>query len=132
MESIFQFTNPALRKLDFKVNDGFDNGKKKEIKINLKVETTVSRENDADNAFVTLCVTVGEETNKVPFYVYAVEGAKFKWEKEKYSEEEIDRLLKQNASALLLSYLRPMIANITGSSPYGAYNIPFMNFRESK
>lgn len=132
MESVFQFTNPALLELDFKVNDEFDNGKKKQIKINLKVETKVSREDDAQDAFVALCVTIGEETKKFPFYVYAVEGAKFKWEKEKYSEEEVDRLLNQNAPALLLSYLRPTIATITGASLYGAYNIPFMNFRESK
>lgn len=132
MESVFQFTNPALLKLDFKVNDEFDNGKKKEIKINLKVETKVSRGENEDNAFVELCVTVGEDTDKVPFYVYAVEGANFRWEKERYSEEEIHRLLQQNAPALLLSYLRPTIANITGASQYGSYNIPFMNFRESK
>lgn len=132
MESVFQFTNPALLELEFKVNSEFDNSEKKEIKINLKVETQVNREEDEDNAFVVLCVTVGEDTDKVPFYVYAVEGANFKWEKERYSEEEIHRLLQQNAPALLLSYLRPTIAVITGASPYGAYNIPFMNFRESK
>lgn len=132
MESVFQFTNPALLELDFKVNDEFDNGKKKEIKINLKVETKVSREEDAEEAFVALCVTLGEETDKVPFYVYAVEGARFKWEKSKYSEDEIQRLIQQNAPALLLSYLRPIIANITGASQYGAYNMPFMNFRERK
>lgn len=130
MESLFQFSNPVLLKLDFVVNDKFDNSEEKEIKIKLKVETQVSREDDADNAFVALCLTIGEETNEFPFYIYAVEGAEFKWEKEAYDEESIDRLLQQNAPALLLSYLRPMIANVTGSSPYGAYNIPFMNFRE--
>lgn len=76
MESVFQFTNPSLLGLEFKVNGEFDNSNQKEIKINLKVETQVSR--GEDDAFVKLCVTVGEDTDKVPFYVYAVEGAHFK------------------------------------------------------
>ena len=31
---------------------------------------------------------------------------------------------------LLLSYLRPIVVQVTQASPWGAYNIPFMNFSE--
>lgn len=129
MESIFQFSNPSLLKLDFKINDDFDSGIGEEIKLRLKVETRVNREKDAEQAFVVLCVTVGEKTDKHPFYVYAEEAAEFKWKKGAYDEEAVRRLLGQNAPALLLSYLRPIIANITRSSQYSAYDIPFINFR---
>lgn len=132
MESIFQFSNPALLKLDFKINNSFCSNDGEEIKLTLKVETRINREKNAEEALVVLCVNIGETTASSPFYVYAEESANFKWQRGAYDEEAINRLLKQNAPALLLSYLRPIIANITGASPYSAYNIPFMNFRESQ
>lgn len=89
-------------------------------------------EENAEEALVVLCVTIGEKTEEVPFYVYAEESANFRWKREAYDEDAIGRLLKQNAPALLLSYLRPIIANITVASPYSAYDIPFMNFRENQ
>lgn len=132
MESIFQFSNPSLLKLNFKINDEFDNANGKEIKLNLKVETRINREEAQPQALVVLCVTIGETTGDNPFYVYAEEAANFKWQKNAYNEEEIKRLLEQNAPALLLSYLRPIIANVTRFSPYSAYDIPFINFKADR
>lgn len=132
MESVFQFSNPELVKLDFEINDNFESSGSEQVKIKIKVETQVNREENSDDAFVRLCVTVGAKINKSPFYVHAEEASRFRWEKGSYNEKEINTLLKQNAPALLLSYLRPIIAGITGSSRYGAYDIPFMNFRESR
>lgn len=132
MESIFQFNNPALLKLDFKINPKFYSNDGEEIKLKLKIETRINREENAEEAFVVLCVTIGGAGETFPFYVYAEEAADFKWKKEAYDEAAVDKLLKQNAPALLLSYLRPVIANITGASPYSAYDIPFMNFREGQ
>lgn len=132
MESVFQFSNPMLLKLDFSVNENFENNEEEKINLSLKLQTQVAQQGDDDNeAFVVLSVSVGEKTEKYPFYVYAEQAASFRWEKGAYSEEEIARLLKQNAPALLLSYLRPTISNITNSSPYTAYDIPFMNFKEN-
>lgn len=133
MESVFQFSNPMLLKLDFSVNQDFENNDEEKIRLSVRLETQVAQENKDDNeAFVVLCVTVGEKEKKFPFYVYAEEAASFKWEKGAYSGETLNKLLKQNAPALLLSYLRPIIANITNSSPYTAYDIPFMNFKENE
>lgn len=132
MESVFQFSNPMLLKLDFSVNQDFENTKEEKISLSLKLETQVAQENDDDDeAFVTLCVTIGEKAKEFPFYIYAEEAASFRWKKEAYSRETLEMLLKQNAPALLLSYIRPIISNITNSSPYTAYDIPFMNFREN-
>lgn len=33
-----------------------------------------------------------------------------------------------NAPALLYSYIRPVIAEMTGNSMFPRYNLPFMNF----
>ena len=40
----------------------------------------------------------------------------------------VDKLLNQNAPSLLLSYIRPIVVQITAASPFPTYNIPFMNF----
>lgn len=75
-------------------------------------------------------MTIGKEDASVPFYIYAEEGAAFRWNAEKIDEQHREKLLKQNAPALLLSYLRPTISVITAASPFNAYDIPFMNFTE--
>ena len=130
MESVFQFSDPALLKLDFITNGNFKCDREEDINLNLKIETQINKEEE--EAFVVLCVTIGEKTDNSPFYIYAEQGAGFRWEKDTYDEVGIDNLLTQNAPALLISYLRPIIVNITGSSPYGAYHIPFLNFRGNK
>ena len=132
MESIFQFSNPVLLKLDFKVNDRFEYNDNREVQLQLMVETQVNRQEHENQAFVILDVRAGQKEESFPFYIHAQEAARFMWESALYDEEKIDNLLKQNAPALLLSYLRPIIANVTGSSPYSAYHLPFMNFVENK
>lgn len=52
--------------------------------------------------------------------------AEFKWEKN-IESSLADKLLKSNAPSLLLSYMRPIIANVTGNSAYPAFNIPYMD-----
>lgn len=130
MESMFQFNDPMLLKLDFIINENFKCDREEDINLNLKIETQVNKEEE--EAFVVLCVTIGEKTEDYPFYMYAEQAASFRWKKGAYDEVGIDNLLTQNAPALLISYLRPIIVNITGSSPYGAYHIPFLNFRGNK
>lgn len=41
-----------------------------------------------------------------------------------------EAMLKCNAPALLLSYMRPIVANITNVSKFPVYNLPFVNFQE--
>ena len=63
-----------------------------------------------------------------PFKLKIKVASDFKWE---YIEEErVNAMLKNNAPALLLSYMRPIVASITNSSNFPAYNLPFMNFKE--
>ena len=64
------------------------------------------------------------------FRASLIHAALFRWNPEKVDAEHSEKLLKQNAPALLLSYLRPTISLITSASPYAAYDIPFMNFTE--
>lgn len=52
----------------------------------------------------------------------------FKWED--LDEKTAESMLNLNAPALLLGYMRPIVANITNSSNFPAYNLPFINFKE--
>lgn len=127
MESTFQFTNPALTNLEFKINDEFNKQEDKEIQLSISMSIQVDRVETTNEAIVGLTFELGEKNENVPFYIKAVEKANFRWN-DSLDELTIDILLNQNAPALLLSYLRPVVVQITAASPFGAYNIPFINF----
>lgn len=131
MESAFQFKNPALTHLEFEVNEEFDNRKNGEVQIRINMSVQISRNSNSNEALVGLEFEIGEKSDDCPFYIKAVEAADFKWEDE-LEEEMVKQLLNQNAPSLLLSYLRPIVVQITSASPYDAYNIPFINFASNK
>lgn len=51
-----------------------------------------------------------------------------KWEE--MDKKIIESMLRMNAPALLLGYMRPIVANITNSSNFPVYNLPFLNVKE--
>lgn len=130
MESAFQFTNPVLLGLEFYVNEDFKGEKDKEVQITMGISVNVSRKDDSNEAVVKLDAVIGEKSINVPFWVKATEEANFRWNEE-IEDNMIERLLNQNAPSLLLSYLRPIISQVTSSSKFGAYNIPFINFTKN-
>lgn len=123
-----QFKTPRLVDLEFQVNKDFD--KKDTDNINMKVhaDVNVNKLIDDSEAIVELTITIGSKKSDSPFYIKAVEGALFGWDET--VSHIIDDLLTQNAPAILLGYIRPMVAMITAASPYNAYNLPVMNFTE--
>lgn len=130
MVSAFQFSNPSLLSLSFGVNEGFSRDKNEDINIEIKSEISIAPGPEENSSVVILKLEIGAEDNSAPFHIHAEEGAAFRWKTDKIDDEQKNKLLKQNAPALLLSYLRPTISMITAASPFSAYNIPFMNFTE--
>ena len=53
----------------------------------------------------------------------------FTWPLE-MAQEQVEALLTKNAPAMLLSYIRPIVAQLTGASPLQAFHIPFVNMNE--
>ena len=127
MESMFQFTNPSLTKVEFGINEGFRNNNDKEVNIKINMTVSINRKEGCNQAYVSLKVELGEKGDLTPYYIIATESANFRWN-EDIAEEKVDKLLNQNAPSLLLSYVRPVISQLTGASPFEAFNIPFMNF----
>ena len=129
MESAFQFSNPSLTKMEFCINEDFENSWDKEVKIAVNMGIQIDRSSTDNNARVSLTLEIGKKDSSDPFYVWATEMAEFRWP-DSLNLEMVEKLLNQNAPSLLLGYLRPIISQITAASPYNAYNLPFIDFSE--
>ena len=114
MESKFQFIKPILKSVEYVVNENFEKDTTKSIDMNMNMTVSVKKSVvSSTEASVSLTVNLGEKNNDdFPFYLNITESAEFKW-CEDMEEKMVDQLLRQNAPALLLSYLRPTVAQIT-------------------
>ena len=130
-ESTFQFASPELAYFEFVPNKDFNAPNGKEVNLQIKMGVAVKKSNLSPEATVDLTVKIGEKGGNSPFYILAVERADFRWEKE-LDDARVKSLLDQNAPSLLLSYLRPIIVQITEASAYNVCNIPFVNFANFK
>lgn len=127
--SKFQFLNPYLVEVYFVVNPNFvlgeDNG---EIEMQNAFNIQVKRSKNENRANVELTLETNTENEKAPFKLRIKVASDFKWED--LDEKMVESMLNLNAPALLLGYMRPIVANITNSSNFPAYNLPFINFKE--
>ncbi|CEQ18981.1 protein-export chaperone SecB [Paraclostridium sordellii] len=121
-ESKFQFTNPKLDKLTFSNNENYKEEKDKKLHSSIKVNKQII---DDKNAIVKLIIEIGDKEDFI-FYINMEMSAKFNWKD--INENEVNSFLEVNAPALLLSYARPIIANVTMQSGLSPINLPFMNF----
>jgi len=127
-KSKFQFTDPELEKLEFDINaeynaDKFDG-------IVMESHTQVKRE-DSNESYVALTLRIGSNEENQPFTILVKMSAIFSWE-ENLEDKLVKSLLKSNAPAALLSYMRPIVSMITVSSKYPALNIPFIDFTQNE
>lgn len=131
MNSNFKFSNPRLTELNYLLDQNFKVNQSRQVEVPLTCSTNVKRHATNNEAYVELTITLGKNDGESPFYIVATEAAFFKWTPDMDFKSDI--LLTQNAPALLLGYLRPLIATITSMSPYNAYNLPFIDFtKQSK
>ena len=99
--------------------------------INIEIRFNVNKSVNIEKrrAQVTLTGILGKNDDSSPFYLEISEEANFRWEDLLAEDTKtLDCMLDQNAPALLLGYIRPIVANITANSKFGTYNIPFINF----
>lgn len=126
-ESKFQFKTPILEQVDFKINPNFTaNGT--DVKIENTFNINISKNSKQNFAIVHLELLINKNTEDAPFSASITISSKFTWNR--MCDDEIDKMLNTNAPAVLLSYARPIIANLTNSSPYPAYNLPLINFNK--
>ena len=125
-ESKFKFERPILKRFSFNENEAFE--EKEELKIEIELEKEIERKEKTGGVSVILKTV---NSNEIPFFIEIEMYSKFIWEEE-LTEEEIINALEINATSLLISYIRPLVALVTGSSKYPAWNIPFLDMRKTK
>lgn len=124
-KSSFQFSRPQLLELKYVINENssYVDGTEFDIRFGLNIQ----RDSTQRQATVALRVEVGEEANKdVPFHIVAAMKSTFTWN-ESDKPAAIDVMLKQNATALLISYIRPVVASVMNWSSYQTFEIPFID-----
>lgn len=125
--SNFQFLSPYLVELSFIVNPDYDK-ENTSIEIQNSFSVQIDRSESENLARVELILESNMENYDAPFRVKARVASDFKWED--LDDEAVEAMLNLNAPALLLGYMRPIVANVTNSSCFPAYNLPFINFTE--
>lgn len=125
--SNFQFLNPYLRELYFDSNPDFDE-ENSEVEIQNSFNIQIKRSESENRANVELKLETNLEKENTPFKLRIRVASDFRWED--LEEETVKSMLEQNAPALLLSYMRPIVASVTNSSVFPAYHLPFINFKE--
>lgn len=126
-KSNFQFKQPYLEELHFVEYEDFIFEESK-IEMDNAFRTIIKKRKDSNMAKVSLILNVNPENNNIPFKLEIKVSANFTWKN--LDDEEADNMLKINAPSLLLGYMRPIVANVTNSSQFPVYNLPFINFIE--
>lgn len=125
-KSRLQFKNPKLLKLNYELNDNFKN----DGYVNLDVSSRTSIKKGKNNAFVLLSLKVFDDSmENIPFYINISMEGEFFWDD---GLKNIDQLLKSNGPAILLSYIRPYITNITVGAGFPPLILPLINFTENE
>ncbi len=133
-ESVFQLIGkPRISKFEIQLNREykFDG----EIKLDLSNNIQISKGIDehSHQALVTLNLGVFETCSltESPFQIHAEIEGHFKWEEALEKDQKLlDVMLKQNAPAILYSYIRPIITMMTVEANLPPLVIPLMNFQE--
>ena len=121
--SEFQFTNPLVTEFSFLVNKNYRAG----INTNMPIQYNCDQDRVGQfGAVKKLNMVIGDEES--PFKINATIEANFSWS-EKIPEDIALTLLNQNAVALLISYLRPLIAHITTDAGFAPLNLPYLDVR---
>lgn len=126
--SEFQFSNPILKHIEFSKNDHYEEENFDSLSIGSKTE--IEKSNEKNSANVSLYLKLGAQDSTSPFDLKIIMSADFQWSDD--INNNIDVLLSTNAPAVLLSYIRPIIALITSQAGLQTINIPFVNFTENK
>ena len=123
-ESVLKFANPRIKYMMIEANDKF----RKEAYKGMPMEAETGIVNNFENkeAKVSLDIKLGDESIESPFQIKVIIEADFKWEEE-ILEEKITDMLKVNGSAMLLSYVRPVVSFMTVQAGFPPFHIPFMD-----
>ena len=130
--STFQFKDLRLLGIEYKLNPEYSAGEEsEEIQLEIASETIVRKSGTDAKVILILNVFKERDIQQVPFSIQITMEGYFTWGQD-LDEETCDRLLRTNAPAVLLSYIRPYVSQLTSGSGYPPLILPLMDFRSNK
>jgi len=128
-QSFFNFKKPIIENLSYKLRSDFDEKEHESISVSINASKSITRCNNDSRAKVTLELDFDEET--FPFIINISMSTEVEWinNNEEHDEELIKSILETNVPSLLLSYIRPIVTQLTANSPYIPFDIPFLDLR---
>ena len=130
-QSKFQFLKPKIVELQFRADDNFPLDKITEGEMKLDMSAEIIQDMDEPTATVILHIALGEEGGaETPYFLRVSMSARFKWE-DTLEKSAVESLLKQNAVALLISYVRPVMSNVTGIAGFEPFDLPFIDMTKT-
>lgn len=126
--SNLKFRNPIVEEVSYHRNMEYD---KEKATQDFFPEATVNISFQNDNkATVSLIFSIGQKEDSNPYFSFcAVASADFMWEN--LEKETAVKQLKISAPAMLLSYIRPLLTNLTVQSGLPPYQLPFIDFTQT-
>lgn len=118
---------PKITNVHFDLNKDYDFKNTKEYDLGLNVNTKINEMTEETLYEVVLIMKTTSEEEIEPFNLSATISGIFKIEN---NMEEMLEVLKVNGPAILTSYLRPYISNITLAAGIEPVTIPILNFNK--
>ncbi|MFC6169364.1 protein-export chaperone SecB [Loigolactobacillus jiayinensis] len=132
-KSEFQFSKPILKEAIFTVNSKYESTLANVGVQNFQITAKQTNVQLADgyrtaNVLVTVAnrESVGLDDN-TPYILRVSMAANFRLDSNS-SEEEFKSLLKVNAPALVMSYIRPFVTQLTEQTDLETQYLPFLDF----
>ncbi|QGN60291.1 MULTISPECIES: protein-export chaperone SecB [Leuconostoc] len=129
----FRFSSPQLSSTFFSVMDRNLSDDPSDIIKDVKIISSVKERSD-NKALISLAVQNFDTPDDIDTksYVFNISyTAEFVW-KDNINKEQIDSFLAVSAPALLLSYIRNTLSNLTASAKLSILDLPFYDFRENE
>ena len=126
-ESFFKLKSQFTEEIIFKKNNNF---KDKKIKLEFPHRLEIKNiDETSSNIKLTFNIFSEKKLLDSPFFISITQSGVFEYPKD-IDKKMLKGLLNVSAPAVLLSYIRGMISQVTAFSGYPALIIPLINFSE--
>lgn len=117
---------PRIIESNFKLNPAYDSLESKNIELKLNIQSEIEENNIDDHLFLCrIKISITDKEENFNIYVVAEGIFKIEDELEKYKE-----ILINNGPAILISFIRPYIVNLTSAAGMDPVVLPLLNFKE--
>lgn len=129
--SNFELLDHRLISINFKANPDFSQAEDGMIQLSVQGESKVAREQDKNSAqvYLTLSFYNDGRVENPPFMCTIEYAGTFAW-KETIDEGTLSQLFEVNCPAILTSFIRPLLFQITAMSGIPPISLPLLDFRK--